>query len=547
MTFLTMIYQTPDPDEFGHYLAGLIEGAGTFAENSLVIVFKEQDLALAYFLQKKLGFGLVLVSGTHIVFKVEQPPDLDRVLSLVNGRLVDHRCVLQLREYNWPVEIRIYPPLCEVCLDTAWFAGYFDACGDLEVMAANLKFSVNLKEPGGRTNLNRIADVFNISTFEGNESAGSFKLSSSQIDKARLLVTYLNVFNLRTSKWTQFQIFRNATAFVEAKHHLSKKGLAQMAQWKDECNNVAPVALPERPPIPDILVPTVASKKGLAQMAQWKDECNNVAPVALPERPPIPDILVPTVAEREPMTMSDAHYLAGLIEGSGAFTATDLTIRFQSQDIEQAEALKNLLNFGEVKVYRNEVIFQVTDPKGLAHIIGLVNGKFIGDRCISQLREHCYDSLYKVTLLPALGKVSLGNAWLSGFLDVKVVFSIWIPTTTPSQTRKRVPYLKFMLFERARSGPISKLNSLRLIGEVFRINETKSSFNYESYSVDIVGQARIKTVFSYLDKFPLKSRKAMQLKIMRDCAALIEAKKHMSPRGLDQMELARQKLAAIYE
>jgi hypothetical protein len=513
-----MVFKTQD--QFAHYLAGLIEGAGSFTLNSLVIVLKKQDLELAYFLQQRLGFGLVFVSDTQIVFKVEQQQDLDRVFRLVNGRLVGNRCILQLQQHNWRVEKTMYPPLGKVSLDTAWFAGYFDACGDLEIivcsrqksrlkMAANLKFSINLTEPTELSNLNCIADVFNISTYEGNEKARSFKLSSGQIDKARLLVTYLDVFNLRTSKWTQFQIFRNATAFVEAKQHLSDKGLALMAQWKDNCINVYPVALGKRQPVPDILVPTVP--------------------------------------EGEPMAMADAHYLAGLIEGSGAFTATDLTITFRTEDIEQAEALQNQLRFGEVKVYKDEVLFQVTDPKGLAHIIGLVNGKFIGDKCISQLREHRYDSLLKVTLLPALGKVSLANAWLAGFLDVKVVFCIWIPSTTPSQTRKRFPYIKCMLFEPSPSGTVSQLNSLRLIGEVFDINHTKSSFYSGSYSVDIVGQARMKVIFAYFDMFPLKSRKAMQLQIMRDCHALIQTKRHLSQEGIELMELARQKLTAIYK
>jgi hypothetical protein len=511
-----MIFQTKT--ELADNLAGLIEGAGTFAENSLVIVFKEQDLALAYFLQKKLGFGLVLVSGTHIVFKVEQPPDLDRVFSLVNGRLVGNRCILQLlnHNYNGRFEKAILPPLGKVSLDTAWLAGYFDACGDLEIvvfskqktrfkMSANLKFCVNLTYPTELANLNRIADAFNIKTFEGNERAGFYKLAISRIGKARLLVTYLDVFHLRTSKWTQFQIFRNATAFVEAKRHLSFKGFAQMAQWKEECKTIYPLPLKKRPPVPDILVPTVA--------------------------------------EGEPMAISDAHYLAGLIEGSGSFTATDFSIRFRTQDIEQAEALQNQLRFGEVKVYRDEVLFQVTDPKGLAHIIGLVNGKFIGDKCISQLRAHGYDSLHKVTLLPALGKLSLGNAWLSGFLDAKLVFRIW----TPTKTKPKAPYLMFMLFEPSPSGDVNKENNLSLIGEVFHINKTKSFFYQGFYCLRIISQVRIKAMFSYLDMFPLKSQKAMELQIMRDCDALIKTKKHLSPRGINQIELLKLKQQAIYK
>jgi hypothetical protein len=506
--------------EFGDYLAGLMEGAGDFYHTYLIIVFKPQDSKIAYFLQQKLGFGEVMLYKHELFLKIHgNPKGLAHVFSLVNGRLVGNRCIDQLLFHNYDGRFgkALLPPLGKVSLDTAWFAGYFDACGDLEIVvtanqksrfkkAANLKFWVGLKERKEYANLNRIADAFNMKkAFEKNlRKPQSFQLPTCRIEKMRLLVIYLDQFQLRTSKWTQFQIFRNATAFMEAKHHLSEKGLAQMAQWKDDCINVYPVALGKRQPIPDILVPTVA--------------------------------------EGEPMTMGEAHYLAGLIEGDGCFTPTGLTIEFKTQDIEQAEALKNQLNFGEV-IVKDRVIYQVTDPKGLAHIIGLVNGKFIGDRCISQLRKHCYDSLYKVTLLPALGKVSLANGWLSGFLDVNLKLRI----RTPTKTCKNVASLVFKLYERSPSDAESKPNNLNLIREVFHINNTKDSFYKGFYRLNIIGQARIKAMFSYLDMFPLKSRKAMQLKIMRDCAALIEAKRHLSQEGIDQMELSRLKLKEIYE
>ena len=46
--------------DFGHYLAGLIDGDGHFSKAlQLVIVFNELDASLAYFIKAKIGYGNV--------------------------------------------------------------------------------------------------------------------------------------------------------------------------------------------------------------------------------------------------------------------------------------------------------------------------------------------------------------------------------------------------------------------------------------------------------------------------------------------------------
>ena len=41
--------------EFGHYLAGLIDGDGSFSKYSASIVFSELDASLAYYIKERLG------------------------------------------------------------------------------------------------------------------------------------------------------------------------------------------------------------------------------------------------------------------------------------------------------------------------------------------------------------------------------------------------------------------------------------------------------------------------------------------------------------
>ena len=45
-------------EQFGHYLAGLIDGDGHFSsKQQLIIVFSSADVALAYYIKERLGFG----------------------------------------------------------------------------------------------------------------------------------------------------------------------------------------------------------------------------------------------------------------------------------------------------------------------------------------------------------------------------------------------------------------------------------------------------------------------------------------------------------
>ena len=51
-TFLT-------DNEFGYFLAGLIEGDGWFGYKQLYIIFAEEDTSLAYYIKKRIGYGNV--------------------------------------------------------------------------------------------------------------------------------------------------------------------------------------------------------------------------------------------------------------------------------------------------------------------------------------------------------------------------------------------------------------------------------------------------------------------------------------------------------
>jgi LAGLIDADG endonuclease len=77
-------------DQFGHYLAGLIDGDGHFSnQQQLIIVFNSSDVSLAYYIKKQLGFGIIRKVKDKKVFIliVGSKKGLERVISLINGKI----------------------------------------------------------------------------------------------------------------------------------------------------------------------------------------------------------------------------------------------------------------------------------------------------------------------------------------------------------------------------------------------------------------------------------------------------------------------------
>jgi hypothetical protein len=80
-------------EQFGHYLAGLIDGDGHFSSEAtkqqLVIVFSSPDVKLAYYIKEVIGFGNVkkVKDKNAYLYIISNKEGLFRVINLINGKL----------------------------------------------------------------------------------------------------------------------------------------------------------------------------------------------------------------------------------------------------------------------------------------------------------------------------------------------------------------------------------------------------------------------------------------------------------------------------
>lgn len=87
----TPVHRKPLGDEeFGHYLAGLIDGGGHIStQQQIVICFHQNDAPLAYYVKSRIGFGSVhkLKSKQALVLVVAARLGVEKAVRLVNGKL----------------------------------------------------------------------------------------------------------------------------------------------------------------------------------------------------------------------------------------------------------------------------------------------------------------------------------------------------------------------------------------------------------------------------------------------------------------------------
>jgi hypothetical protein len=100
-------------EDFGHYLAGLIDGDGSFGKRSMVIAFNYLDASLAYYIKRRLNYGSVkkVKNKNAVVFVIPNREGLEKIINLVNGKLriqykIDDIEKQILNVYKTPLEIK---------------------------------------------------------------------------------------------------------------------------------------------------------------------------------------------------------------------------------------------------------------------------------------------------------------------------------------------------------------------------------------------------------------------------------------------------------
>ncbi len=238
-------------DEFGYYLAGLIEGDGHFSKR-LEIIFHEKDIAYIHSIRTRIGYGSIYKVKDKRAYKLSigSKQGFTRIWELVNGKFVADNKIIQFNKN--PYGLVLYPANKTVTLSNSWLTGFIAADGGINIIVANsdthklgkscrLTITIAQKE---RILLDHIKDGLIKSGIPTNKILLRFdgrvyrlKLTDREYTINRM-IKYLDKYPFLSAKDIQYMYWRKAFLIMQNEEHLTLDGLNKILEFKSNMANV---------------------------------------------------------------------------------------------------------------------------------------------------------------------------------------------------------------------------------------------------------------------------------------------------------------------
>lgn len=241
-------------EEFGYYLAGLIEGDGHFSVNHYIeICFHINDAPLAYYIKKKIGFGTVkkIKSKNALIYRANLEGSI-KIAKLINGKLRTNK----INKFNENILTYINDlgscetPLPLLIQDTTpliahhWLAGFSDADSSFQIKIISRKdrklgYEIRLNYQLDQKNpliLNQVKQVFG-GYLGYRKKQDTYYFGTTSFGSARKVIEYFDNYHLLSSKYINFFKWRKTYRIIQKKEHLSEKGIQKIKKIKLSMNS----------------------------------------------------------------------------------------------------------------------------------------------------------------------------------------------------------------------------------------------------------------------------------------------------------------------
>lgn len=248
----THLYPIND-DQFGHYLAGLIDGDGHFSsKQQLVIVFHSLDASLAYYIKKRLGFGSVkkVKDKNALLFIIASREGLEKVINLINGKIRTENKFNQIINniLNHDKFVEFSKKISLHCnsnknLKNHWLAGFSDADASFQIKVLNRSKKVEVRL-NFQIDQKKDAVLLLIKDFLGGnigyrKNQDTYYYGSTSFGSAKNVINYFDSFHLLSSKHINYLKWRKAYLIIQNRDHLNKEGLEKIIKLKNTMNRLS--------------------------------------------------------------------------------------------------------------------------------------------------------------------------------------------------------------------------------------------------------------------------------------------------------------------
>ena len=247
--------QPENDSDFGHYLAGLIDGDGHFSKAlQLVIAFNELDASLAYLIKKKIGYGNIykVKNKKAIILVISHRIGLHKVLNLINGKLRSTEKLNQIKDniltHSYFKSIfsgeakntNLFSLNLNVDLNNYWLSGFSDADASFQIklITKNHKTEVrlNFQIDQKRNDLLILIKNFLGGNIGYRNSQDTYYYGSTSFGSAKNVINYFDHFHLLSSKHINYLKWRKAYILIQKKDHLTESDLTKIIKLKTTMN-----------------------------------------------------------------------------------------------------------------------------------------------------------------------------------------------------------------------------------------------------------------------------------------------------------------------
>lgn len=233
--------------EFGHYLAGLIDGDGHFnSKQQLVIVFNSLDIQLAFYIKKQLGHGTIrkVKDKNAVILIVASPKGIESVINLINGKFrttskfdqITNSILAHSRYVDYSKNISLSLNTSNN-LENHWLAGFSDADASFQIKVLinrNNKTEVrlNYQIDQKKDYLLKLIKSFLGGNIGYRENHDTYYASTS-FGSAKKVINYFDQYHMLSTKHINFIKWRKAYILIQNKKHLNELGLKKIIKIKE--------------------------------------------------------------------------------------------------------------------------------------------------------------------------------------------------------------------------------------------------------------------------------------------------------------------------
>lgn len=243
-------------DQFGYYLAGLLEGDGWFSKSAAHILFHSLDASLAYYIKGRIGYGTVKKekSLNAWILTITKRKGLQILLNLINGKLRAQSKCDAIYKHILNVYVEKQKPLnlkknfeinTSKDLNNHWLVGFIDAEGSFQIkwlekaspIGTRREIRLNLQvSQKRRLFLDLIKDKFG-GNIGYRESQDTYYYYSTSFGSAIKVISYLDKYHMLSSKHVKYLKWRKVYQLVQEKNYLTPKGQARIIKIKSSMNS----------------------------------------------------------------------------------------------------------------------------------------------------------------------------------------------------------------------------------------------------------------------------------------------------------------------